>query len=93
MMHALLALTQVIPIASGLTLTYVHRNFDRNRDDEFRTWVVRASDSESVWNAAWVADPCPGPEDHMSRREQAGAREMGGRNHLSAPASPATPGA
>jgi len=67
---------QAIPLRAGLSLTYVHRNFDRNRDDEFRTWVVRMSDSESVWNAEWVADPCPGPEDHMSRREQAGAREM-----------------
>ena len=56
---------QAIPLQTGLTLTYVHRNFDRIRDDEFRTWIVRMSDSESVWNAEWVADPCPGPEDHM----------------------------
>lgn len=67
---------QGIPMQAGMSLTYVHRNFDRNRDDEFRTWIVRLSDSESVWNAEWVADPCPGPDDHMSRREQAGAREM-----------------
>jgi outer membrane protein OmpA-like peptidoglycan-associated protein len=67
---------QAIPIQAGMSLTYVHRNFHRNRDDEIRTWIVRVSDSESVWSAEWVADPCPGPEDHMSRREQAGAREM-----------------
>ncbi|HEY6853696.1 MAG TPA: OmpA family protein [Gemmatimonadales bacterium] len=76
MIGALLALAQAIPLQAGLTLTYVHRNFDRNRDDEFRTWIVRMSDSESVWNAEWVADPCPGPDDRMSRREQAGAREL-----------------
>lgn len=76
MIPALLAVTQAIPLAAGLTLTYVHRNFDRNRDDELRTWIVRMSDSESVWNAEWVATPCPGVEDHMSRRELGGAREM-----------------
>ena len=67
---------QQIPLQAGLTLTYVHRNFDRKRDDEFRTWVVRVTDEESVWNGEWVANPCPGPDDHMSRREQAGARSM-----------------
>ena len=76
MIRALLALAQTIPLQAGLTLTYVHRNFDRNRDDELRTWIVRMSDSESVWNAEWVANPCPGVEDHMSRRERLGSRQM-----------------
>ncbi|HEY6091380.1 MAG TPA: OmpA family protein [Gemmatimonadales bacterium] len=67
---------QQIPLQAGMTLTYVHRNFDRNRDDEIRTWIVRMTGEESVWNAEWVANPCPGPEDHMSRREQLGARSM-----------------
>src|ERR1041384_6774922 len=67
---------QQIPLQAGMTLTYVHRNFDRNRDDEIRTWIVRMTAEESVWNAEWVANPCPGPEDHMSRREQLGARSM-----------------
>lgn len=67
---------QQIPLQAGMTLTYVHRNFDRNRDDELRTWIVRMTDEESVWNAEWVANPCPGPEDHMSRRERLGARNM-----------------
>ena len=68
--------SQQIPLEAGLTLTYVHRNFDRRRDDELRTWIVRMTDEESVWNAEWVANPCPGPEDHMSRRERLGARNM-----------------
>lgn len=68
--------SQQIPLQAGMTLTYVHRNFDRNRDDELRTWIVRMTDDESVWNAEWVANPCPGPEDHMSRRERLGSREL-----------------
>ena len=71
-LHAL----QAIPMQPGMTLTYVHRNFDRSRDDELRTWIVRMTDEESVWNAEWVANPCPGPEDHMSRRERLGSRQM-----------------
>ncbi|HTI06877.1 MAG TPA: OmpA family protein [Gemmatimonadales bacterium] len=67
---------QQIPLQAGMTLTYVHRNFDRQRDDEIRTWIVRMTDEESVWNAEWVANPCSGPEDHMSRRERLGAREL-----------------
>lgn len=67
---------QQIPLQAGLTLTYVHRNFDREHDIELRTWIVRMTDEESVWNAVWVAEPCPGPEDHMSRRERLGARNM-----------------
>lgn len=67
---------QAIPMQPGMTLTYVHRNFDRDRDEELRTWIVRMTDEESVWNAEWVAAPCPGPEDHMSRRERLGARQM-----------------
>ena len=67
---------QAIPMQPGMTLTYVHRNFDRSRDDELRTWIVRMTDEESVWNAEWVANPCPGPEDHMSRRERLGSRQM-----------------
>jgi len=71
-LHAL----QAIPMQPGMTLTYVHRNFDRNRDDEIRTWIVRMTDEETVWSAEWVANPCPGPEDHMSRRERLGSRQM-----------------
>lgn len=67
---------QTIPLREGLTFTYVHRNFHRDRDDEIRVWVVRQSEDESVWNAVWVNDPCPGVEDHMSRREQLGARQL-----------------
>jgi len=67
---------QAIPMQPGMTFTYVHRNFDRDHDDEIRVWIVRMTDEESVWNAAWVASPCPGPEDHMSRRERLGSREM-----------------
>ena len=86
MRHALLAVAlagaaqplaaQAIPLQPGLTFTYVHRNFDRDVDIELRTWIVRMTDEESVWNAEWVAYPCPGPEDHMSRRERLGSRNM-----------------
>jgi outer membrane protein OmpA-like peptidoglycan-associated protein len=80
---------QAIPLRQGLTFTYVHRNFDRNRDDEWRTWIVRMTDDESVWNGEWVANPCPGVEDHMSRRERLGSREMdfarGGANDQTLP--------
>ena len=71
-LHAL----QAIPMQAGMTFSYVHRNFNRDHDDEIRTWIVRLTDEESVWNAEWVANPCPGPEDHMSRRERLGSREM-----------------
>jgi outer membrane protein OmpA-like peptidoglycan-associated protein len=67
---------QAIPMRPGLTFTYVHRNFDRDVDIELRTWIARMTDEESVWNAEWVAYPCPGPEDHMSRRERLGSRNM-----------------
>ena len=67
---------QAIPLRQGLTFIYVHRNFDRDVDIELRTWIVRMTDEESVWNAEWVAHPCPGPEDHMSRRERLGSRNM-----------------
>ena len=80
---------QAIPLRQGLTFTYVHRNFDRNVDDEWRTWIVRMTDEESVWNGEWVANPCPGVEDHMSRRERLGSREMdftrGGANDQTLP--------
>jgi len=68
---------QAIPMQPGMTFTYVHRNFDRDHDQELRTWIVRMTEEESVWNAVWVANPCPGPEDHMSRRERLGSRQMG----------------
>src|ERR1041385_3211560 len=67
---------QQIPLQAGMTLTYVHRNFDRNRDDEIRTWIVRMTGEESVWNAEWVANPCPGPEAPMWRPNQLGPGGM-----------------
>ena len=32
----IIALAQAVPMQPGMTLTYVHRNFDRDRDDDGR---------------------------------------------------------
>jgi hypothetical protein len=74
------AAAQLLPLRPGLTLTYVHRNFDKDHDSEFLAWVIRRDSSETVFGGEFIdLMNTPGRatfEDHMSRREFVGARDV-----------------
>lgn len=70
---------QAIPLREGLVLTYVHRNFNQGMDSELKVWVVRVTDSETVFTAEFthlLGTGRPRFEERMSRRELLGARNL-----------------
>lgn len=63
----------------GLTLTWVHRNFNVNHDMELMVSIVRTTDSETTFASEFkeeVGKNLPRFEDHMSRREFLRARNV-----------------
>lgn len=71
---------QRLPMHSGLALTYVHHNFDKDQDMEILVWVIRKDSLETTFGSEFT-DLINRPgrakfEDHMSRREFIGARNL-----------------
>ncbi len=69
---------QQVPVRAGLGLVYAHRNFGEERDRELLVRVQAVGPDEIVTVSRWLDPKAPGTpvEEHVSRREMAGARNI-----------------